>query len=78
MYQLILKYHIKEEVDDPVERFADARDLLEPLGACVMFLNLIDDKACSHDGVASEDTESNQDADQTAHPCRDEKKVKGQ
>ncbi len=78
MYQLILKYHIKEKVDDPVERFADARDLLEPLGASVMFLNLIDDKACSHDGVASEDTESNQDADQTAHPCGDEKKVNGQ
>lgn len=63
-----MKYHIIEEVDDPVKRFADARDLLESLGACVMFLNLIDDKAGSHDGVASEDTERNQDADQTAHP----------
>lgn len=67
-YQLFLKYHIIEEVDDPVERFTDARDLLESLGACVMFLNLIDDKAGRHDGVASENTESNQDADQTAHP----------
>lgn len=39
-----------------------------------MFLNLIDDKAGSHDGVASEDTKRNQDADQTAHPWVDKNK----
>lgn len=47
---------------------------MESLGARVMFLNLIDDKAGSHDGVASEDTKRNQDADQTAHPWVDKNK----
>lgn len=35
-----------------------------------MFLNLVDDKAGSHDGVAGKDAERNQNADQTSHPAQ--------
>lgn len=65
-----MNYHIIEEVDDPVKILADARDLLKSLGTGVMFLNLVDDKAGGHDGVAGEDAERDQNANQTSHPAQ--------
>ena len=42
--------------------------MLEHLGAGVVLLNLVDDEAGGHDGVAGEDTQCNQNIDQSAHP----------
>lgn len=54
-------YHVIEEVDGPVEGLADAGNVLEPLGATVVLIDLVDGEAGGGDGEARQHAHAHQD-----------------
>lgn len=56
-------YHVVEEVDGPVEGLANAGDMLEPLGAAVVLVDLVDGEAGRGDGEARQHAHAHQDVE---------------
>lgn len=57
----ISRYHVVKEVNGPVEGLADARDVLQPLGAAVLLADDVDGEAGCCDGVACDHTYGHED-----------------
>lgn len=54
-------YHVIKEVHSPVERLADASDVLEPLGPAVVLVDFVDGKAGCRDRKTRQHTHSHKD-----------------
>lgn len=54
-------YHVVEEVDNPVDRLADASDVLEHLGSALVLVDFIDGETGCGYWVADHHTHRNED-----------------
>lgn len=64
------RYHVIKEVHSPVEGLADARDVLQPLGAAVVLADFIDGEAGRRNGVTRHHTYSHQELEHSLDAAR--------